>query len=71
MDLGQIERAVEMRALPRGVPGRSRGQLPFLEERDLGPALEREMIGEADTHDAAADDHHARLRIHRRRLSFT
>ncbi len=70
MHFREVEGAVEMRTLSRGVPGGTRGQLALLEEGDVRPALERQVIGEAGAHDAAADDHHASMRIHPFSLCF-
>ena len=55
---------VEQRQEARGVPGRSGGELGALEERDVGPALPRQVVERADADDPAADHHHARMRLH-------
>ena len=47
-----------VRDLPGGMPGRTRGQLSLLEKHDVAPALMCQMIGEAASHDPAADNHH-------------
>jgi hypothetical protein len=64
MHLGEVQRPVEMRALAGGMPRRSRGQLPLLDQHDIGPALLHQMIEEADAHDTAAHDDDTRLRLH-------
>ena len=64
MHLGEIERAVEMRALAGGVPGRSRGQLSLLDQHDVAPSLLHQVIEEADAHDPAAHNDNPRLRLH-------
>ena len=57
-------RGVEVRDQPRGVPGRPAGQLALVEQHHVGPALAREVVGDAAAGDAAADDHHAGAIVH-------
>ena len=64
MDLGHIERRVEMRALACCVPGGARGQLALLDEDNIAPALKREMIEKTDPHHAATDNHYPCMRFH-------
>ena len=64
MHLRHVERAVEMRALAGRMPGRARGQFALLDEDDVAPAFERQMVEEAGPHDPAADDHHPRMGLH-------
>jgi hypothetical protein len=44
VDLGQIERAVEMRALACRVPGRAGRQLALLDQHDVAPALLAQVV---------------------------
>ncbi len=69
MNLRHVERAVEMRALAGRMPGRARCQFALFDEDDIAPAFEGQMIKQADTHDAAPDHNHARMRFHRTDLS--
>ena len=59
VDLGQVEVGDEARALSGRVPRGSRGQLGLLDEDRVGPALQGEVVEEADAHDAPAHDHDA------------
>jgi hypothetical protein len=53
-----------MRALTRRVPCRARGQLALLNEDDIRPAFERQMVQEAYTHYATTDNNHSGMRFH-------
>jgi hypothetical protein len=64
MDFGHVERAVEMRALAGRMPGRARSELPLLDQHDVAPAFERQVIEEPDAHDTPAYDDHPRMRLH-------
>jgi len=64
VDLGQVVVGDEGRTLARGVPRGAGGELALLDQDDVGPALNGEAVQEADAHDAPADDHDARLRLH-------
>jgi hypothetical protein len=56
VDLREVVAAGDARALAGGVPGGTGGQLVLLDDDRVGQAFEREVIGEAGTHDAATDD---------------
>ena len=64
MDLRHIKRRVEMRALTRRVPGRARGQLALLDQDDIRPALQRQVIQQANAHNATTDNNHSGMRFH-------
>ena len=64
MHLGHVERAVEMRALAGRMPGGARGEFALFDQHDVAPAFERQMIEQADAHDAAANDNYPRMRFH-------
>ena len=64
MHLGHVEGAVEMRALARRVPGRARGEFALLDQDDVRPAFERQVVEQAHAHHATADNHHTRMRLH-------
>ena len=57
-------RRVEVRDHPRGVPGRPARELALVEEQHVGPALLRQVVGDAAAGDAAADDDDPRLVSH-------
>jgi hypothetical protein len=49
------------------MPGGAGGEFGLLEQNDIAPALVRQVVCCAAAHDAAANDHHARMRhIHDR-----
>jgi hypothetical protein len=64
VDLRQVERAVEMRALAGRMPGRARGQLALFDQHHVAPALFAQVVGKTYPHDAAADDHHLCMGLH-------
>ncbi len=50
-----------MRALAGRMPGGAGSELALFDEHDVAPAFERQMVGEANAHDAAADNDHPRM----------
>jgi hypothetical protein len=60
-DVGIVVEGVEA---CRGVPGRAGRQLRALDQRDIGPAELAEVIEDARSDDAAADDDDAIVRFH-------
>ena len=62
--LGHVERAVEMRALARRMPGRTRGQFALLDQDDVRPAFKRQVVEEPHAHHATANNHNTRMRLH-------
>ncbi len=56
MDFGEVVAAGDAWALAGGMPGRARGELAFLDQHRIGPALEGQVIEQACAHHAAADD---------------
>src|SRR5260370_34209494 len=56
LQLGDIGIAVDRVHATGGVPGRARGQLVAFDQHDVAPAGLRQMIEDAGTDDAAADD---------------
>ena len=65
VDLGHVEIADEVRHEAGSMPGRARGEFALLDQDRIGaPALVGEVVEQADTHGAAADDHDARVIPH-------
>ncbi len=62
--LGHVERAVEVRTLSGGMPGGAGGEFALLEQNDVGPAFEGEVVEQPHAHDAASDNDHPRMRFH-------
>ncbi len=65
MDFGKVVITHQTGTLSSGMPGRTRGQLAFLDQHDVGLAFLGEVVSQRHTHDAAAHDHDPSLRIHR------
>src|SRR5215510_15693547 len=61
VDARHIERGVEVRTLPGSMPGRAGGKLTFLDEYDICPALECEMVEKPCPHHPTSDDHDPRM----------
>src|SRR5262249_44844190 len=61
VDARQIERGVEVRTLPGSMPSRAGGKLALLDEYDVCPTLECEMVEEPCPHHPASDDHDPRM----------
>ena len=55
---------VEQRQEARGVPGGARGELGALDQRDIRPALSRQVIQRAHPDHAATDDQDPNMRLH-------
>ena len=55
---------VEQRQQARRMPGRSRGQLGALQQHDVRPALQRQVIKRADAYHSAANHHDAGMSFH-------
>ena len=49
----------------RSVPGGTRGELGAFDERNVGPSGTRKVVEQAGADDAATDDHHLIMRLHR------
>ena len=64
VNLGEIVVADQVGTLAGRVPGRTRSQLALLDQQDIAAALRRQVVEQADTHDAAADDDDLSLLIH-------
>ena len=64
LHLGHIEADFEMGRVARRVPGRARGQLALLHQHHVRPTQLGQVIKQAAAEDAAADHHHARMRLH-------
>ena len=66
MDLGHVEAGDEMGDQSGRVPGGTGGELALLDQDHVRPPLLSQVIQQRHPHDPAADDHHARVRLHRR-----
>ena len=64
LQLHDVPRGREVRAVAGGMPGRARGQLVTLEQHRVAPAHAGQVVQHAAADDAAADHHHARMRFH-------
>ena len=53
---GEVVGGAQLADQPGGVPGGAAGQLPALEQHDVGHAAQGEVVGDAAADDAAADD---------------
>ena len=58
MDFRQRERAVELGALARRVPGRARCEFALFQQHHVTPAFQRQVIGQPDADNAAANYDH-------------
>jgi hypothetical protein len=61
VNLGQVERADEVRALAGRMPGGAGRQFALFHQHHIAPAFLDEVVQQAHPHDAAADDNHARM----------
>ena len=57
----RVARRAQLADEPRGVPRGALGQAVLLEQHDVGLAHRRQVVGDAATEDAAADDHDSSL----------
>ena len=56
MDIGQAQRTGEVRGIACRMPSRTRGEFPLFHQHHIAPAFARQMIGQADAVNAAAND---------------
>src|SRR6516165_431839 len=61
VDACHIERGVEVRTLPGSMPSRAGGKLALLDEYDVCPTLECEMVEDPCPHHPTSDDHDPRM----------
>ena len=59
VDFGQVVISNQAGALPGGMPGGARGQLAFFNQHHIAAAFQREVVQQADTHDATTDDYNS------------
>ena len=64
VDLRHVVVGDEARTLARRVPGRARGELPLLDQQDVGPSLLGEVVEQPHSHHSPTDDDDSRVCLH-------